>query len=158
MGSSSGQSSSRGGVAPPQAPAPAPRKVYKPPVDANGQTVITENLKGAPGGTWTKDQINAGGRWEVPAGAPAGAIGRNFVPYVPPPEPRQQLAQLMTGGRPLPGRLQNEPGRITHGSSSSWRGGGDRGGSHAGFSGTQGAGGFSGWGGGGRGNVGGGLY
>ena len=111
-------------------------------VDANGQTVITGNLKGAPGGAWTKDQINAGGRWEVPAGAPAGAIGRNFVPYVPPPEPRQQLAQLMV--RPERQRQRSS---------------GDRGGSYGGFSGTQGAGGFGGWGGGGPGNQrSGGLY
>ena len=54
---------------------------------------IPAGLRGAGGGAWTPEQTQAGGRWEVPAGAPAGAIGRNWVTA---PAPRDQLAGMMS--------------------------------------------------------------
>jgi hypothetical protein len=98
---------------------PTARAIYKPPVDKNGQTMITDNLKGMVGGAWTPDQIKAGGRWEVPAGAPAGAIGRNFVPYVEPvSQARNQLAAAM-----VPRNRRWAEGWGGEGGSSHWGGG-----------------------------------
>ena len=75
-----------GGASMPAAPvAPAGPKLV------NNQ--IQAGLKGAAGGAWTPEQTQAGGRWEVPAGAPAGAIGRNWVAA---PAPRDQLAGMMS--------------------------------------------------------------
>jgi len=57
---------------------------------------IPAELRGATGGAWTPQQTQAGGRWEVPAGAPAGAIGRNWVPM---PAPAAPAAPAPTAGR-----------------------------------------------------------
>ena len=61
-----------------------PPSVKQPNAMTKAPGAMTEALKGAVGQAWSPAQTTAGGRWEVPAGAPAGAIGRNWVPYTPP--------------------------------------------------------------------------
>jgi hypothetical protein len=96
---------------------------------------IQAGLKGTIGGAWTPEQTQAGGRWEVPAGAPAGAIGRNWVPYTPPAAPASASSRLPSGrdaiaqmiamsasnnGRYMPQRSPND----MWGGSSAWMNGG----------------------------------
>ena len=154
-----GSSSKNRGGGMPQRPAGPTKSVTGPGANGKPQTnKYYENASMVPaeGGLVKPDAL--------PGGIPGG-IGLNFVK----PQ-RDQLAGMMSGGpvnpigptthvsydrngqRVLSDPFWQDPYKIRNG------GGGDRGGSHAGFSGTMGAGGFSGRGGGGHGNVGGGLY
>lgn len=76
-------------------PTARPASIRKPAAMTSAPVAMTEALKGNIGQAWTDAQTKAGGRWEVPAGAPAGAIGRNWVQPPAPVEPRQQLATIM---------------------------------------------------------------
>lgn len=96
MGNSARDNNAYGTQARP-ASAKRPNAMTAPPKLVNNQ--IPTDLRGAVGGAWSPAQTQAGGRWEVPAGAPAGAIGRNWVPMPAPVEPRQQMAQVMAHPR-----------------------------------------------------------
>jgi hypothetical protein len=131
MGNHARENSAYGAQARP-ASAKQPNAMTAPPKLVNNQ--IPADLSGAVGGAWTPAQTQAGGRWEVPTGAPAGAIGRNWVPTPAPaastapsrlPSGRDALAHMIAlsasdNGRYMPQRHPTD----MWGGSSAWMNGG----------------------------------